>query len=56
MNHEMEIRAKLAKLYVVISHADADPERLEAASRKLSEAIGILSGTIPVAEEEKSHG
>lgn len=52
MNHETEIRARLAKLYVVISNCDAAPERMEAAEKKLSEAIGILEGRIPVEMEE----
>lgn len=52
MNNETEIRARLAKLYVVISSCEADPERMQAAERKLSEAIGILEGRIPVEMEE----
>lgn len=60
MNHETEIRARLAKLYVVISSCEASPERMEAAEKKLSEAIGILEGRLPVAVEveegEKAHG
>lgn len=56
MNHETEIRARLAKLYVVISNCEHDPDRMEAAEKKLSEAIGILEGRIPVEEGEKAHG
>lgn len=52
MNHETEIRARLAKLYVVISSCEAAPEQMEAAEKKLSEAIGILEGRIPVVVEE----
>lgn len=56
MNHEMEFRAKLAKLYVLISSDLATPDRVEAAAQKLSEAVGILNGTIPVPQGEESHG
>lgn len=56
MNRETEIRAKLAKMYSVLSGVDATPEQMEAADRKLSEAIGILEGRIPVTEEQKARG
>jgi hypothetical protein len=60
VNHETEIRARLAKLYVVISNCEVSPELMQAAEKKLSEAIGILEGRIPVAvetrEREKAHG
>jgi hypothetical protein len=57
MNHETEIRTKLAKMYSLLSVGVPTPEQMEAADRKLSEAIGILTGMIPVqAEEEKTRG
>jgi hypothetical protein len=58
MNHETEIRARLAKLYVVVTNVESTPEQMKAAEKKLSEAIAILEGRIPVevGEGEKARG
>lgn len=56
MNPESEVRSKLAKMYVLISSDLATPDRVEAASAKLSEAIEILSGRVPIPQGEESRG
>lgn len=56
MDPETELRTKLAKMYVLISSDLATPDRLKAASEKLSEAIAILNGKVPVSQGESSHG
>lgn len=58
MDPETEVRSKLAKMYVLISSDSATPARLKAASEKLSEVLGILTGVIPVPvpQGEESHG
>lgn len=48
MGHETTIRANLAKVYVMISNSEMNPERMRVASEKLEEAIGILNGTLPL--------
>jgi hypothetical protein len=56
MNPEVELRVKLSRIYLILSGDLTTPERVEAASEKLSEAIGLLAGTIPVPKGEESHG
>lgn len=55
MDTEWELRKKLASMFTLISSDKATPERVDAASEKVSEAIGIMTGEIPVPKREESH-
>lgn len=53
MYNETEIRAKLAKMYSLLSVGNASHDQMDAACQKLGEAVAILDGTMPVPEEEE---
>lgn len=61
MNHEMQIRLGIASIYALMSSTGSgvSENRLEAASRKINEAVKILDGTSPISasvnEREKVH-
>jgi hypothetical protein len=48
MNHETAIRTNLAKVYLLISKGEIDPERMELANSKMEQVLEILSGTAPL--------
>ncbi len=55
MDAQYELRSKLARMFTLVASDKVTPERVDAASEKVSEAIGIMTGTIPVPKREESH-
>lgn len=54
MDHEAELRENITKIFVILSNREADPERMELASSKMAEVVGVLNGQTPMPEKEKA--